>query len=90
MRKQLQRMFCVATAIVFSMTCTFMASAQIPGAAQTNVVKMPKFMQGYEPLPEGILAWDALSKTVTATNGQGVARFIFNFTNVTTNKRVGS
>jgi mono/diheme cytochrome c family protein len=38
------------------------------------------------PLPDGILAWDTASKTVEATNGQGVARLIYNFTNLSTNE----
>lgn len=50
-----------------------------------NLRKVLPLAQGMSPLPDGILAWDALSKTVDATNGQGVARFIFNFTNLTTN-----
>jgi mono/diheme cytochrome c family protein len=37
------------------------------------------------PMPAGILAWDALSKTVDATNGQPVAHLTFTFTNQFTN-----
>jgi len=37
------------------------------------------------PMPAGILAWDALVKTVAATNGQPVARLSFAFTNQFTN-----
>jgi len=36
-----------------------------------------------EPLPGGILAWDALTKSVEATNEQEFARFTFSFTNIT-------
>ena len=56
MRKQLQLIFCAALATLLLMTGTFMASAQMPGTAPTNLVKMPGFTQGYEPLAEGILA----------------------------------
>ena len=33
------------------------------------------------PMPADILAWDALVKTVAATNGQPVAHLTFAFTN---------
>jgi len=46
-----------------------------------NLVKMPKFTNVNEALPDGILAWDAVSKTTDATNGQPVVRLAFSFTN---------
>ena len=83
--KRIQQMLCVASATLFFIAGTFMASAQMPGTVPTNVVKMPKLAHVNEPLPEGILAWDAVSKSADATNGQAVARLAFSFTNVSTN-----
>jgi len=51
-----------------------------------NLLKALDRLHGTAPLPDAILAWDALSKTVDATNGQGVARLIYNFTNLSTNE----
>jgi hypothetical protein len=69
-----RQIFFVAAAIVFSIVGTFMAVAQPSNPAPDN-------SHANEPLLDGIIAWDALTKTTDATNGQDYARFIFSFTN---------
>ena len=46
-------------------------------------VYAPDYSHANEPLPDGIIAWDATIKAVDATNEQDFARFTFSFTNVT-------
>jgi len=72
-------------AVVLLIASALQLSAQPTNPMPANPRKMLTLAQATTPLPDGILAWDASSKTVNATNGQGVARFIFNFTNLTTN-----
>jgi mono/diheme cytochrome c family protein len=70
------------------------ASAQpaAPGGPQpvvatpvaTTPVYVPDYTHAGEPLPDGILAWDDVSKATETTNGQDFARFIFSFTNIAT------
>jgi len=43
---------------------------------------LPDDSHANEPLPEGIIAWDAVEKTLDATNGQEFAEFAFAFTNI--------
>jgi mono/diheme cytochrome c family protein len=68
-----QRIFSVVS-IVFSIVGSFTAIAQPSNPA-------PDYSHANEVLPDGIIAWDALTKTTDATNGQDYARFIFSFTN---------
>lgn len=58
------------------------AIAQPSGTVATAPVYVPDYSHSGEPLPDGVLAWDALSKTVDATNEQASAYFTFSFTNV--------
>jgi hypothetical protein len=66
----------------------FFAAGIFPAAAQTNAVPrapvyVPDLSHANEPLPDGVLAWDALlARQRTPTNGQDFARFTFIFTNV--------
>ncbi len=61
----------------------FAVTAQSNRAAVTSApVNVPDTSQANQPLPDGIIAWDALLKTLDATNGQDFARFVFNFTNI--------
>jgi len=47
----------------------------------TAPVYVPNTAHANDPLPEGILAWDAISKSVEAAADQKLAHFEFNFTN---------
>ncbi len=60
------------------------ADAIATNAVATAPVYVPDTSHAGQPLPDGNLAWDALSKVADATNGQGFARFTFSFTNITT------
>src|SRR5690242_10692232 len=63
---------------------TLFADQNVP--ADTTVaapaVYVPDTSHQNEPLPDGILAWDALSKSATIPASAGVANFTFSFTNV--------
>jgi len=62
---------------------SFQKSAAQPAAAvATSPVYVPDYTHANDPLPSGVLNWDATQKSVDATNGQDFARFIFYFTNV--------
>jgi Protein of unknown function (DUF1573)/Cytochrome C oxidase, cbb3-type, subunit III len=50
--------------------------------ATTTPVYVPDMSHVGEPLPDGILAWDALMKVTEAAADQAQARFTFNLTNV--------
>jgi mono/diheme cytochrome c family protein len=55
----------------------------------TKPVYVPNTAHANEPLPDGILAWDALSKSTDAAADQKMAHFIFNFTNIANNIDLG-
>ena len=64
------------------------AAGIFPAAAQSNSVAtapvfVPDMSHAGQPLPDGVLAWDALLKSVDTTNEQDFARFTFSFTNIT-------
>ena len=72
--------------VAFLTVSTFSSSAQPSNSASAgNSPKNPEQSKASQPLPDGILAWDAMLKTVDATNGQALARFTFSFTNLATN-----
>jgi mono/diheme cytochrome c family protein len=73
-----------AAALVGVVAGSFTAATQPSNTVTTAPVYVPDTGRGNEPLPDGVIVWDALSKTVDATNGQAFARFIFTFTNVAT------
>jgi len=73
-----------ATTIIFSFAVgLFTAAAQPSNVVATAPVYVPDYTHAGEPLPDGVLAWDELTKAVDATNEQEFARFTFTFTNVT-------
>ena len=74
------RLAIFSSAIFFTL---FRAAAQPSNAVVTAPVYVPDYTHAGEPLPEGVLAWDELTKAVDATNEQEFARFTFSFTNVT-------
>jgi hypothetical protein len=60
----------------------FAAAAQPSNPVTTAPVYVPDYSHAGAPLPNGVIEWDAESKTVDATNGQDVAKFDFSFTNI--------
>ena len=67
---------------------SLLAAAVFPAAAQpaatvtSKPVYVPDTTHQNDPLPNGIIAWDAIQKSVDATNGQDFAHFVFTFTNI--------
>jgi len=59
----------------------FTASAQ----TSNSVATAPDYSHASEPLPDGVINWDALLKAVDISNDQQVAQFTFLFTNVSLN-----
>jgi len=61
---------------------------RFPAAAQPAVVVtsppvfVPDTTHQNDPMPNDIIAWDAIQKSVDATNGQDFAHFVFAFTNI--------
>lgn len=70
-------------AAAFLIAGIFTGAAQTSNVVASAAVYMPDITHANDPLPEGVIAWDALSKSVDATNEQEFVRFIFTFTNVT-------
>lgn len=58
------------------------AVAQPAPQVSSRPLYVPNTTHQNDPLPAGILAWDATSKSVDAPSGQDFARFSFAFTNV--------
>ena len=69
------------------LTGTMVFAAGAPPATNpvvtTPPVYVPNLSHVNDPLPDGVLAWDDLSKATDAAADQQQAHFIFNFTNVT-------
>ena len=68
----------------------FIAGIFTSGAQPSNLVTTTPSLvldtsHANAPLPNGVIAWDAESKTVDATNGQDLAEFDFSFTNISPN-----
>ena len=60
--------------------------AQNTNGVATPPVFLPDYTHDNDPLPAGVLAWEATSKSVEATNDQELARFTFTFTNISGSK----
>jgi mono/diheme cytochrome c family protein len=73
----------LAAALVVFTAGIFTAAAQPSNDVTTAPVYVPDLSHANEPLPDGVLAWDDLTKATDATNEQDFARFTFSFTNVT-------
>jgi mono/diheme cytochrome c family protein len=54
----------------------------VPTAVTTPPVYVPDISHANDPLPDGIFAWDELSKSTDAADDQQLAHFVFSFTNV--------
>ena len=73
--------FTVATVLFFAVGI-FPAAAQPSNAVSTPPVYVPDTSHANDPLPDGIITWDAEQKAIDASNDQDFARFTFSFTNV--------
>ena len=73
-----------ALAAIFS-ALIFSAAAQPSNDIASAPVYVPDISHENEPLPDGVLAFDATTKTVDVIEGTDFAKFTFSFTNVTTN-----
>jgi mono/diheme cytochrome c family protein len=76
------RNFFAAAVLIFA-AGIFSAVAQGSNTVTTAPVFAPDYTHAGEQMPDGVLAWDDLTKAVDATNEQEFARFTFSFTNVT-------
>ena len=79
---KLHQTFFAGVGILFFTAGVFVAAAQPSNTVTSAPVFVPDYSHANEPLPDGVIAWDELTKTTDATNGQDFARFVFTFTNV--------
>ncbi|MDR3459520.1 MAG: DUF1573 domain-containing protein [Verrucomicrobiae bacterium] len=75
---------------IFAVAAIFTAGIMFAPAQNSNTVTsapvlVPDTTHQNDPLPDGVLAFDATLKSVDATEGDDFARFTFSFTNVTPN-----
>ncbi len=87
MRLNLTNSF-IAT-LAFFIAGTLAAAAQPSNAVTSAPVYVPDYTHAGEPLPDGVIAWDALTKQTVATNGQDFAWFAFAFTNIAVKINLG-
>ena len=78
------RTLLVVAAMLFSAAGIFPAAAQPSNVIATAPVYVPDTSHQNDPLPEGVIAWDATLKAVDAIEGGDFARFTFSFTNIAT------
>jgi mono/diheme cytochrome c family protein len=83
------RTLSAALGILFFAAGVFTAAAQPSKVVTTTPVYVPDYTHANDPMPAGVIAWDDLTKTTDATNGQDFARFVFTFTNLATKISVG-
>ena len=83
-----RQLFFAAVTVVGLFTAFFNAAAQPADAVSTPPVYVPDYTHAGDPMPDGVLAWDATQKAVDATNGQEMVWFAFYFTNVATKAEV--
>jgi mono/diheme cytochrome c family protein len=81
---KLNRVFFGALAGVILVAARLLADNATPTntTARTEPVYVPDLLHEHDPLPDGVLAWDDLIKSVDAAADQDDAHFTFNFTNV--------
>jgi mono/diheme cytochrome c family protein len=82
---KLSRVFAfVFVAIFFAAAGLLAVDTNSPGSiATTPAVYVPDMSHAHEPLPDGVLVWDATSKSTDVAANEDSAHFTFNFTNVT-------
>jgi mono/diheme cytochrome c family protein len=75
------RLLLLLSVVVFSLVNVH-TSAQTNGPVSSGAVYVPDMSHASQPLPDGVLAWNALMQTVEATNEQEFANFTFTLTNI--------
>jgi mono/diheme cytochrome c family protein len=79
--KQIRTIF--AAVILFFAFGAFIAAAQSSNnIATTPPVYVPDLSHANDPMPDGVLAWDELTKATDAAADQEQAHFTFSFTNI--------
>jgi cytochrome c553 len=78
----LPRRFLTAAILIFA-AGIFSGWTQTNGAVATAPLFVPDTTHANDPLPDGVIRWDATLKAVDATNEQDFAKFAFEFTNAT-------
>ena len=82
-------LLCGLVGVLFAGTGLFAADGNPTNSASASAaVYVPDVSHANGPLPDGILVWDALSKSMDAPANQAQARFVFNVTNVSPNNVV--
>jgi mono/diheme cytochrome c family protein len=76
------KLFSLSAAVLLA-AGVFPAFAQAPDGVASAPQYVPDMTHANDALPDGVLAWDELSKATDAAFGQPNASFIFSFTNVT-------
>jgi mono/diheme cytochrome c family protein len=80
---KLYRTITVAGAGIFLFIAGILCvGAQTPGAPSSAPVYVPDYSHAGEPLPDGVIDWNAILEQVDATDGDDFAHFTFDFTNV--------
>jgi mono/diheme cytochrome c family protein len=77
--------FSFAAGVLFYAVGIFSVAAQPTSAVSSVPVYVPDTSHAGDPLPDGVIAWDSISKSTNAASDQDLAEFTFNFTNVTAN-----
>ena len=72
----------ITAATILALAAGILLAAAQPANTVTTA-PVPDTTHAGEPLPDGVLVWEALTKSVDATNEQEFARFTFSFTNIT-------
>jgi mono/diheme cytochrome c family protein len=76
-------LLCALTVVAFYAAGVFTAAAQSSNAvAATPPVYVPDYTHSEDPLPDGVFAWDDLSKSVDAGADEPQVQFTFSFTNI--------
>jgi mono/diheme cytochrome c family protein len=83
---KLRRIFvCGIAGIVLAGARLFAADSNPTNAvATTAAVYVPDTSHQNDPLPDGVLAWDGLTKETNVAANAGNAHFVFSFTNIAT------
>ena len=83
------RTLLITLGILFFATRSFTAAAQPADAVVSAAQYVPDTSHQNDPLPDGVIAWDALIKSMDAAAGLDFARFTFSFTNMATTIEIG-
>ena len=81
--KSTRTVFLVAIGLVLIGTAVVATGQPATNAMVTTPpVYVPDLSHANQPMPDGVLAWDELTKSMDAPADQQLAHFVFNFTNV--------